>query len=212
MDATPACNCLAFQLGGTGIGAVIPTRSFSIKVIFSVMSQAIINCNGTYPWKVTQYTCDYPNLAPSGCVQFFFGSNMGQVQTFNYNNGAGQHLSDQDQVICVRYLRIWFFKLGTALNVEDFSMNCRRERSNCRWETLLRIRQSFSVQVCAILSTKKRLTHRICWYTVDPADFAVSGKLSHGECAFWQCYISAFFCTRLTIRVRPQLGKCEPKF
>ena len=34
VDASQACNLLSFQLGTTGIGTVIPTRSWSLKVIF----------------------------------------------------------------------------------------------------------------------------------------------------------------------------------
>ena len=47
VDASPNCNDLAFQLGTNAAAAT--TRSWSIKV--------------------TQYSCDYPNLAPSGCDQ-----------------------------------------------------------------------------------------------------------------------------------------------
>jgi hypothetical protein len=32
VDASTACNTLAFQLGQTGIGTTIPTRSWSLKV------------------------------------------------------------------------------------------------------------------------------------------------------------------------------------
>ena len=40
----------------------------------------------------------------SGCTQYHFGSSAtNYVQSFNYNSGAGKHLADQTQVICVRY-------------------------------------------------------------------------------------------------------------
>ncbi len=52
----------------------------------------------------------------------------GQVQSFNYNNGNGQHLADQDQVICVRresqFNRICFY----AENPTDFVVSGERER------------------------------------------------------------------------------------
>ncbi len=53
---------------------------------------------------MTQYSCSYPNLAPAGCVQYFFdpSSSTGSVQTYNYQSGSGIHLADQDQQICVR--------------------------------------------------------------------------------------------------------------
>ena len=62
VDASDCCNELAFKLGsgaGTEGGATVAARSWQIKV--------------------TQYSCDYPNLAPDGCVQYFFGSTGQQV-------------------------------------------------------------------------------------------------------------------------------------
>ena len=52
--------------------------------------------------KVTQYACDYSNLAPSGCTQYYFGSTTASVETYNFNGGNGQHLANQRQQICVR--------------------------------------------------------------------------------------------------------------
>ena len=75
VDASEACNNLIFQLDGDN-----SMRMWNIKV--------------------TQYTCDYPNLAPKGCTQYFFGQTSDTVRTFNY--AGGQHLADQDQSICVR--------------------------------------------------------------------------------------------------------------
>ncbi len=54
-------------------------------------------------FQATQYNCDFQNLAPQGCVQYFFGSNLGDVRSYNYQNRAGVHLANQDQMICVRY-------------------------------------------------------------------------------------------------------------
>lgn len=50
--------------------------------------------------QVTQYSCDFPNLAPEGCTQYYFGSTLDIVQTYNYV--GGQHLANQDQQICIR--------------------------------------------------------------------------------------------------------------
>jgi hypothetical protein len=75
-----SCLSLGFQLGNTGIGATLATRSWSIKV--------------------TQYDCNYENLAPTGCTQYFFGSASQSVQTYNF--AGGQHLANQKQQICVR--------------------------------------------------------------------------------------------------------------
>ena len=40
------------------------------------------------------------NIAPPGCLQWFFGAAQGEVKTFNFEGGT--HLADQRQSICVR--------------------------------------------------------------------------------------------------------------
>ena len=82
IDAAPNCNRLIFQLGRTGRGTQITTRQWSIKV--------------------TQYSCDDQNLPPSGCTQYFHGSLIGTVRSFNYNGGDGHHLANQHQTVCIR--------------------------------------------------------------------------------------------------------------
>ena len=53
--------------------------------------------------EVTQFACDYENLAPQGCTQYFFGnSGAGTIESFNFNSGAGIHLANQNQMICIR--------------------------------------------------------------------------------------------------------------
>lgn len=85
IDASNDCNTLAFQLAGMG------TRMWEIKV--------------------TQYSCEFSNLAPPGCLQYYYGVNAGQenqqmpltegtVESFNF---AGKiHLANQNQNICIR--------------------------------------------------------------------------------------------------------------
>jgi hypothetical protein len=51
---------------------------------------------------MTQYACDYNNLAPTGCTQWFFGATSASVQTYNF--AGGQHLANQKQNICVRFV------------------------------------------------------------------------------------------------------------
>ncbi len=80
VDSSEACNKLSFQLGTTGVGTGLATRQWSIKV--------------------TQYSCDFPNLAPDGCTQWYFGSGNQQIQTFNFD--GGQHLANQDHNMCIR--------------------------------------------------------------------------------------------------------------
>ncbi len=82
-DASDDCNDLNFQIGNVANGvSAAATRSWSIKVV--------------------QYSCNYENLAPTGCTQWFYESATNYVQSFNYQAGAGKHLADQKQTICVR--------------------------------------------------------------------------------------------------------------
>lgn len=96
------CNDLVFQLGGDPVDADAINRRWNIKV--------------------TQYSCDFDNLAPSGCDQYFFGSSTGLVQTFNFD--GGRHLADQNQVVCVRRERgecriCWFAPMLTDFQFSD---------------------------------------------------------------------------------------------
>lgn len=59
--------------------------------------------SGTAPeWriKIMQFPKDFGNKAPSGCLQYFFGATTGTVKSYNFD--GGEHLSDQNQLICVR--------------------------------------------------------------------------------------------------------------
>ena len=51
-----------------------------------------------------QYDCNYDNLAPEGCTQYFFGVTTDLVKTYNFS--GGHHLANQDQLICVRNVLI----------------------------------------------------------------------------------------------------------
>ena len=52
---------------------------------------------------MTQFSCDYENLAPQGCTQYHFGNDgEGTVESFNFNAGNGIHLANQNQAICIR--------------------------------------------------------------------------------------------------------------
>lgn len=83
VEASNSCNDLTFTFGSTAQGvSEIASRSFSIKI--------------------SQFTCDFTNLAPFGCDQYFYGSTSGYVQSFNYQNT--KHLAAQSQDICIRYL------------------------------------------------------------------------------------------------------------
>eukprot|EP00093_Oithona_nana_P004330 04330.XXX_134142_132652_1 [CDS] Oithona nana genome sequencing. len=77
VDASDMCNDLAFNLADTGSTV---TRTWTIKI--------------------TQYDCNYDNLAPDGCTQYFWGATNDIVKTYNFDGGA--HLASQNQNICVR--------------------------------------------------------------------------------------------------------------
>eukprot|EP00095_Tigriopus_kingsejongensis_P011400 maker-scaffold68_size422247-snap-gene-3.21 protein:Tk11400 transcript:maker-scaffold68_size422247-snap-gene-3.21-mRNA-1 annotation:"hypothetical protein GUITHDRAFT_74010" len=124
LDASECCNDLTFMLGSEGNAGSLVNRQWSIKVPKSphfippssrvslpndgiVMSCArsdyflrfIDGHNGV--GAITQYSCDYENLAPKGCTQYFFDTDgVDTVQTYNFQGGA--HLASQNQNICVR--------------------------------------------------------------------------------------------------------------
>ena len=82
VDASESCNDLVFAFSTTARGvSTLASRSFSIKI--------------------TQYACDFVNLAPLGCDQYFYGATAGYIQSFNYQNK--KHLALQSQDICIRY-------------------------------------------------------------------------------------------------------------
>ena len=99
--------------------------------------------------QVTQYSCDFNNLAPDGCTQYYFGpqQNSALVRTYNYDNGMGRHLAEQDQNICIRWKKLIRRAIRIEKVLNDNWICFRRERSNCR----------------------------ICWTVVNDIDFRVSG-------------------------------------
>ncbi len=104
VEASEHCNMLSFTMGATGVGANIATRAWSIKVqiiqtIFFLKKRKTHNTSFS---QVSQYSCNYPNLAPQGCTQYFFGETTSQVRSYNWNGGSGIHLASQDQTICIR--------------------------------------------------------------------------------------------------------------
>lgn len=81
VDASDTCNRLLFQLGSSAaVASTIATRQWSIKI--------------------SQYSCNYDNLAPEGCTQYYYGSSVDTVRSYNWN--GGYHLANQNQRICIR--------------------------------------------------------------------------------------------------------------
>merc|ERR1711963_276134 len=104
IDSAAACNDLAFQLGNDAVGVgAAAMRSWSIKV--------------------TQFDCNSRNLAPDGCTQYFFGGDTGTVRSYNFNNGNGQHLANQNQKICVRKERGNCRICWTTADAADFAVS-----------------------------------------------------------------------------------------
>ena len=123
VDASDLCNELAFALGPStteemaraGVLTAV-TRSWNIKVrlnkalIFFTFAKTLIMASLLYfspinlfsCIKITQYDCDYNNLAPDGCTQYFWGATSDVVRTYNFQNDPARHLADQNQNICIR--------------------------------------------------------------------------------------------------------------
>ena len=75
---------------------------------------------------ISQYNNDFSNKAPSGCLQYHFGGLTGQIRSFNWKGGEGQHLANQNHLICIRreatMNRICYSQAGgTVLN--DFRIS-----------------------------------------------------------------------------------------
>ena len=60
VDASADCNDLVFYLGKSGY---------------------------SYNIRITQYNCEYENLAPKGCTEYLFGEQSGYIYTYNWDDG-----------------------------------------------------------------------------------------------------------------------------
>jgi len=110
---SPATRCLSDQFsvtspGGQGSPVICGTNTGQHMYIEASDSCNTLsfhlddnnNANREFAIRVTQYSCDYMNKAPAGCLQYFFGSSTGTFETFNWANMA--HLASQNQLICFR--------------------------------------------------------------------------------------------------------------
>ena len=50
---------------------------------------------------VTQYTSDFNNKAPKGCLQYFFGADKGIITGLNWNSSSGKSM-ERNKRICIR--------------------------------------------------------------------------------------------------------------
>ena len=88
-------------LGTTAVGTTLATRSWTIRV--------------------TQLECGSDGLAPAGCTQYFYGSDSGTVNTYNYQ--GGRHLANQNQVQCIRREKGNCKICYAAVALTDFSVS-----------------------------------------------------------------------------------------
>ncbi len=120
VGASFASNCLTDRFTVTNPSGVAPpaicgtnsnmhmyvgSSSACNDLAVSIISSQGVGTDKVNPiWRirVTQYSCDFDNLAPDGCTQYFFGPSAGTVESFNFREGQGQHLANQNQNICVR--------------------------------------------------------------------------------------------------------------
>ena len=69
------------------------TLSFNIKENSHVKPRWLIS--------VTQYTSDFNNKAPKGCIQYFFGADKGIIKSLNWNSSNGKYM-ERNKRICIR--------------------------------------------------------------------------------------------------------------
>ena len=69
------------------------TLSFNIKENSVVKPKWLIS--------VTQYTSDFNNKAPKGCLQYFFGADKGIITGLNWNSSSGKSM-DRNKRVCIR--------------------------------------------------------------------------------------------------------------
>jgi hypothetical protein len=79
VDSSALCNDLTFVIGTSTTSS---PRQWEIKV--------------------TQFSCEHEDLAPSGCTQYFFSDTLlpQTLRTFNFD--GGMHLANQKHKFCFR--------------------------------------------------------------------------------------------------------------
>ena len=75
----------------------------------TTLAMSLGGASSQWDIQITTLDCDDTNLAPSGCTQYFYGAQSGQIKTFNW--AGGEHLANQNQRICFRYIRLKTYQL-----------------------------------------------------------------------------------------------------
>ncbi|XP_055376739.1 uncharacterized protein LOC129608957 [Condylostylus longicornis] len=81
-------------------------------ITLSILTTASFTFNRQWQMQVSQISCNSPNLAPSGCLQYYFDTS-GTVQSFNYGSAASsalnsiglpgtRQIANQQYGICIR--------------------------------------------------------------------------------------------------------------
>ena len=69
------------------------------------LAYAIAGTSSSWDVQITTYDKDFNNKAPTGCTQYFYGSSSQAIKTFNW--AGGEHLANQNQRICIRYMLLY---------------------------------------------------------------------------------------------------------
>ena len=69
------------------------------------LAYTIAGSSSSWDVQITTYDKDFTNKAPTGCTQYFYGSTSQAIKTFNW--AGGEHLANQNQRICIRYMLIY---------------------------------------------------------------------------------------------------------
>jgi len=126
VQASDACNSLAFQFGTANLGATVPVpRKWSIKVytcnknLSKFHKTEILFCT-PHILKITQISClDTNFLAPPGCTQYYTSA-TGTFQSYNFGATNPSLLANQNQKICFRSIHIYLLKLLFATHSKSF--------------------------------------------------------------------------------------------
>ncbi len=102
VDASALCNDLTMVIG-TQVNArgICSYLKLSAHLAFNLILHMQSAIARSWEIKVTQYTCEFENRAPTGCTQYFYNTAAtGVIKTFNFD--GGQHLANQKHKFCIR--------------------------------------------------------------------------------------------------------------
>jgi len=113
--SAPGSNAIPTICGtNTGEHMYVPA-SDDCNILSANIGSTSTSTTGSFAIKITQIPCDSPVLPPRGCLQYFYGSTSGVVQSFNYQGdssgtqqtGKSQLLANQHYNACIRTERTY---------------------------------------------------------------------------------------------------------